>query len=103
MPSKDTSIERCKEKMETKASAKDMFRNASIFTDVLFLALIHFIVARVIFVKAYTASASMAIKWNTVPLSFTKARITVPTSEKDSTISIIPVNRTRKHSLRLCR
>ena len=93
IPSNDTSMDLCKENKETKASAKDMFRNVINFTDLLFLASIHFIVASVILVKAYTAMASITLKWNTVPLSFTKARMTVPTSGRDNSINIIPVNR----------
>ena len=52
IPSKDTTIDLCNENMDTKASAKDTFRNASIFVDVHFLTFIQFIVASVIFVKA---------------------------------------------------
>ena len=62
IPSKDTSIDLCKEKIETKASAKDMFRNVINFADLLFRAFIHLIVASVILVKAYTAIASITIK-----------------------------------------
>ena len=62
IPSKDTSMERCKESMETKASAKEMFRKAISLADLLFLAFIHPAVASAILVKAYTAIASMIIK-----------------------------------------
>ena len=62
IPSKDTSIDLCKENIETKASAKDIFRNVINFADLLFRAFIHFIVASVILVKAYTAIASIIIK-----------------------------------------
>ena len=61
IPSNDTSIERCNAKMETKASAKDMFRNVINFADVLFRDLIKFTVARVILVKAYAAIAIIMI------------------------------------------
>ena len=52
IPSKVTSIERCREKIETKASAKDIFRSAIICPDALCRDLIRLIVANVIFVKA---------------------------------------------------
>lgn len=103
IPSKDTSMDRCKEKIETKAFAKVIFRNVSRLTDVLFRALIHRMIASMILVKVYVAIASMATRGNTVPLSFTKARITVPTKERDSMISIAPVKRTRYHLLPLWR
>ena len=61
MPSKDTSMDRCKEKMDTKASAKEVFRNASILAEEVLRTFIQLIVARVIFAKAYVAMASMAI------------------------------------------
>lgn len=61
IPSKETSIDRCKENIETKASAKDIFLKVVNFADVLLLAFIQFIVASVIFVKAYTAIASITI------------------------------------------
>ena len=61
IPSKVTSIERCREKIETKASAKDIFRSAIICPDALCRDLIRLIVANVIFVKAYVAMAIMAI------------------------------------------
>ena len=52
IPSKLTSIERCKEKIETKASAEEMFLRVISFADALCRDLISLIVARVIFVKA---------------------------------------------------
>ena len=103
IPSKDTSIDRCSEKTETKAFAKEIFRKAVVFTEVLLRAFIHLIVASVILVKVYVATASIAISGNTVPLSFTKARITVPTRETGRTINIAPVNRTRSRLLPLYR
>ena len=93
IPSKDTSIDLCKENIETKASANDIFRKVVNFGDVLFLTFIQFAVANVIFVKAYTAMASIIIKGNALPLSFINERTTVPARGKDNNISIIPVNR----------
>ena len=52
IPSNDTSIERCNANIETKASAKDIFRSVISVTDVLRRAFMSFIVASVIFVKA---------------------------------------------------
>ena len=48
---KETSIERCKAKIETKASAKDIFLKVISLAELLFLALIRFIKASVIFAK----------------------------------------------------
>ena len=92
IPSKDTSIDRCSEKIETKPFAKAMFRKVITFADLLFCALLHRMIARVILVKVYVAIASIATSGNTVPLSFTKARITVPARGKDSTINMIPAD-----------
>ena len=61
IPSKETSIDLCRENIEAKASAKEIFLNAISFADVLFRAFIQFIVASVNFVKAYTAIASITI------------------------------------------
>ena len=52
IPSKDTNMDRCKAKIETKASANDMLRKAIIGPEVLRLNLMRLIVASVIFVKA---------------------------------------------------
>ena len=52
IPSKETSMERCKEKIETKAAAKEMFRSVINLAEELRRAFIHFIVARVILEKA---------------------------------------------------
>ena len=52
IPSKETSMERCKEKMETNAAAKEMFRNVIRLADALRRAFIHFMAARVILEKA---------------------------------------------------
>ena len=52
IPSKDTTIDLCNVKMDTKASAKDTFRSANILGNEHFLTFIQFIVASVIFVKA---------------------------------------------------
>ena len=103
IPSKDTSIDRCSEKTETKAFAKEIFRKAVIFTEVLLRPFTHLMIASVMFVKVYVAMVSIAINGNTVPLSFTNARITVPTRETDRTINIAPANRTRSRLLPLCR
>ena len=103
IPSKDTSIDRCNEKIETKAFTKEIFRKATIFADLLFRACIHLMIAREILVNVYVAIASIAINGNTVPLSFTKESMTVPTREMDSTINIAPVNRRRNFFLPLCR
>jgi hypothetical protein len=78
-----------------------MFRKVLLFADLLFRAWIHLMIASVTFVKVYVAIASIATKGNTVPLSFTKASMTVPTSETDSTTSITPVNRRRNFLLPL--
>lgn len=102
IPSNDTSIDRCSEKTETKALAKEVFRKVIIFTEILFHDFTHLIIASVMFMKVYIAIASIAINGNTVPLSFTKERITVPTRETDRTINIAPANRRRNRLLPLC-
>ena len=61
IPSNDTSIERCNANIETKASAKDMFRSVISVADVLRRAFMNFIVASVILVKAYAAIAIITI------------------------------------------
>ena len=60
-PLKVTSIERCNAKMETKASANEMFSSVMSLADVLFRAFINLIVASVILVKAYAAIAIITI------------------------------------------
>ncbi len=61
IPSKDTSIERCNANMETKASAKDIFRNVMSAPDVLRRDFTRLIVAIVILAKAYAAMAIITI------------------------------------------
>ena len=88
----DTSIERCNENIETQVSDKDMFRKVTSLAEELFRALIKFIIASVIFVKEYVAIAIITISCITIPLSRITESITVPTSGRDSSISIMPVN-----------
>ena len=64
MPSKVASIDRCKEKIETKASARDMFLSVMIFCDVLLRAPMSFTIAAVILAKAYVAIAIIIIILN---------------------------------------
>lgn len=52
IPSKDVSIDRCNAKIDTNASAKDIFRSVMRVADVLCRNLTRLIVARVIFVNA---------------------------------------------------
>ena len=52
IPSKDTSIERCNEKIDTEAVAKDMFLKVRVFSDGQRLDFISLTVAKVIFIKA---------------------------------------------------
>ena len=61
IPSNDTSIERCNANIETKASAKDMFRSVIRVADELRRAFMSFIVASVILVKVYAANAIITI------------------------------------------
>ena len=61
IPSKETSIERCKEKIETKAVAKEIFRSVTAFAERIWRDFTSFTVANVIFVNAYTAMAIMTI------------------------------------------
>ena len=51
IPSNDTSMDLCNEKMETKASANEIFRNIFILSGVFLLDLTKFIVAKVNFVN----------------------------------------------------
>ena len=92
IPSNDTSIERCSAKMETNASAKDIFLSVTILAEILRRDFMKFTVARVVFVKVYVAIAIITIIWNSCPLSRTTDRITVPASGTDKLINIIPVN-----------
>ena len=64
IPSNDTSIERCNANIDTKASAKDMFRSVMSIVEVLRRDFIRLIVASVILVKAYVAMAIITIIWN---------------------------------------
>ena len=61
IPSNDTSMERCKAKMDTNASAKVMFRRTTSVAEVLRRDLMRLIVATVIFVKVYAAIAIITI------------------------------------------
>ncbi len=92
IPSKETSIDLCKEKIETKAVAKEIFRSVTAFAERIWRDFTSFTVASVIFVNAYTAMEIITISWKTVPLSRTTASTTVPASGTDSTISMIPAN-----------
>ena len=58
---KDTSIDLCKENIDTKASAKDIFLNVFTFKDALRLDFAKLTEAKVIFVKAYTAIVIITI------------------------------------------
>lgn len=58
---KDTSIDLCRENIDTKASAKDMFRNVFTFADTLRLDFAKLIEAKVILAKAYTAMVIIII------------------------------------------
>ena len=98
IPSNDTSIERCNANIDTKASAKDMFRSVISVADVLRRAFMSFIVASVIFVKAYTAIAIITIICSLSPLSRTTESITIPASGMDNSINIQPVNFVTKRS-----
>ena len=98
IPSKDTSIERCNANIETKASAKDMFRSVISVADVLRRTFMNFIVASVILVKAYAAIAIITIICRSCPLSRNTESITVPASGMDSSINIHPVNLAMKRS-----
>ena len=61
IPSKDTSIDRWRENIDTKPSAKDKFLRVMILGDLLFLDFIRFIAAIVIFVNAYSAMVIIVI------------------------------------------
>ena len=61
IPSNETSIERCKEKIETKAVAKEIFRSVTAFAEQIWRDFTSFTVASVIFVNAYTAMAIITI------------------------------------------
>ncbi len=61
MPTKDTSIDLCRENIDAKASAKDMLRSVFTFKDALRLDFAKLTEAKVIFVKAYTAMVIITI------------------------------------------
>ena len=61
IPSKETSIDLCREKTETKAVAKEIFRSVTAFAERIWRDFTNFTVACVIFVNAYTAIAIMMI------------------------------------------
>jgi len=58
---KDTSIDLCRENIDTNASAKEILRNIFTFIDVLRLDFAKLTEAKVIFVKAYTAMVIITI------------------------------------------
>lgn len=58
---KDTSIDLCRENIDTNASAKDMLRSVFTFKDALRLDFTKLTEAKVIFVKAYTAMVIITI------------------------------------------
>ena len=58
---KDTSIDLCRENIDTNASAKDMLRSVFTFKDALRLDFTKLTEAKIIFVKAYTAMVIITI------------------------------------------
>ena len=58
---KDTSIDLCKENIDTKASAKDILRNVFTFKDALRLDFAELTEAKVIFLKEYTSMVIIII------------------------------------------
>ncbi len=61
IPSKETSIDLCKEKIETKAVAKEIFRSVTAFAERIWRDFIRFTVEPVIFVNAYNAMEIITI------------------------------------------
>ena len=55
IPSKDVSIDLCRENIETAASARDIFRSAFIIGRLSYLLLHRFIIANTSFVNVYVA------------------------------------------------
>ena len=96
IPGKETSIDRCNANIETQLSASEILRKAMSFTELPFFNRTRFMIAKVIFVKVYAAMVIITIICMTLPLSRTTDRMTVPTSGRESSISIAPVKRIKK-------
>lgn len=101
IPSNDMSIDRCKENIDTVASATDIFRKIFIIGNLICLLLQRFTIANISFVNVYVAIVIIIISWCFVPMSFLTVRNTVIHKIKDKHKNIVPENFVIKTSLSL--